>query len=38
MGFSKGKIIEQEYVIPLKLEKNEEVLVSNDWGKIGKKT
>jgi len=30
-----GKIIEQAYVILLKLDKNKEVLVSNDWGKIG---
>jgi len=28
-----GKIIDQEYVIILKLDKNKEVLVSNDWGK-----
>ena len=38
MGLPEGKIIEQAYVILLKLEKNKEVLVSNDWGKIGKKT
>lgn len=38
MGFPEGKIIEQAYVIVLKLDKNKEVLVSNDWGKIGKKT
>jgi len=38
MDFPKGKIIEQVYVILLKLEKNKEVLVSNDWGKFGKKT
>jgi len=31
-----GKIIEQAYVILLKIEKNKEVLVSNDWGKKGK--
>ena len=37
MGFPEGKIIEQAYVILLKLDKNKEVLVSNDWGKIGKK-
>jgi len=38
MGLPKGKIIEQAYVILLKLDKNKEVLVNNDWGKIGKKT
>jgi len=38
MGLPKGQIIEQAYVIILKLDKNKEVLVSNDWGKIGKKT
>jgi len=38
MGFPEGKIIEQAYVTLLKLDKNKEVLVSNDWGKIGKKT
>ena len=38
MGLPEGKIIEQAYVILLKLDKNKEVLVSNDWGKIGKKT
>jgi len=32
-----GQVIEQAYVIPLKLDKNKGVLVSNDWGKIGKK-
>ena len=37
MGLPEGKIIEQAYVILLKLDKNKEVLVSNDWGKIGKK-
>lgn len=37
MGFPEGKIIEQEYVILLKLDKNKEVLVSNDWGKLGRK-
>jgi len=37
MVFPEGKIIEQAYVILLKLDKNKEVLVSNDWGKIGKK-
>jgi len=37
MGFPKGKIIEQAYVIFLKLEKNKEVLVNNDWGKLGRK-
>jgi len=37
MGLPKGRIIEQAYVILLKLEKNKEALVSNDWGKIGKK-
>jgi len=29
----KGKIIEQAYVVFLKLDKNKEVLVSNDKGK-----
>ena len=38
MGLPEGKIIEQAYVILLKLDKNKEVLVSNDWGNIGKKT
>ena len=38
MGSPEGQIIEQAYVILLKLDKNKEVLVSNDWGKIGKKT
>ena len=38
MGLPEGKIIEQAYVILLKLDKNKDVLVSNDWGKIGKKT
>jgi len=38
MGLLEGKIIEQVYVILLKLEKNKEVLVFNDWGKFGKKT
>jgi len=38
MGFPKGRIIEQAYVILLKLDKNKEVLVNNDWGKIWKKT
>jgi len=28
-----GQIIEQAYVILLKLDKNKEVLVRNDWGK-----
>ena len=37
MGLPEGKIIEQAYVILLKLDKNKEVLVSNDWGKIGEK-
>jgi len=32
-----GKIIDQAYVILLKLVKNKEVLVSNDWGKMGRK-
>jgi len=32
IGFPDGKIIEQAYVILLKLDKNKEVLVSNDWG------
>jgi len=32
IGFPEGKIIEQAYVI-LKLDKNREVLVRNDWGK-----
>jgi len=31
-----GQIIEQAYVMLLNLEKNKEVLVSNDWGKRGK--
>jgi len=38
MGSPEGRIIEQAYVILLKIDKNKEVLVSNDWGKIGKKT
>ena len=38
MGLLEGKIIEKSYVILLKLDKNKEVLVNNDWGKIGKKT
>jgi len=38
MGLPEGKIIEEAYVILLKLDKNKEVLVSNDRGKIGKKT
>jgi len=38
MGLPKGKIIEKAYVILLKLDKNKEALVSNVWGKIGKKT
>ena len=38
MGSPEGRIIEQAYVILLKLDKNKEVLVSNDWGKIGKRT
>jgi len=38
MGLPEGKIIEQSYVILLELDKNKEVLVSNDWGKIRKKT
>ena len=37
MGLPEGKIIEQAYVILLNLDKNKEVLVSNDWGKIGRK-
>jgi len=32
MCFPEGKIIEQAYVILLKLDKNKEVLVRNDWG------
>ena len=36
MGLPEGQVIEQAYVILLKLDKNKEVLVSNDWGKIGK--
>jgi len=36
-GLLKGKIIDQAYVILLKLVKNKEVLVSNDWGKVGRK-
>jgi len=31
MGLLEGKIIQQAYVILLKLDKNKEVLVSNDW-------
>jgi len=38
MGSLEGRIIKQAYIILLKLDKNKEVLVSNDWGKIGKKT
>ena len=38
MGLPEGQVIKQAYVILLKLDKNKEVLVSNDWGKIGKKT
>jgi len=38
MGLPEWQFIEQAYVILLKLDKNKEVLVSNDWGKIGKKT
>ena len=38
MGLPEGQVIEQAYVILLKLDKNKEVPVSNDWGKIGKKT
>jgi len=37
MGLPEGKIIEKSYVILLKLDKNKEVLVSNDWGKMGRK-
>jgi len=37
MGLLEGQIIEQEYVILLKLDKNKEVLVSNDRGKLGRK-
>jgi len=37
MGLLEGQIIEQTYVILLKLDKNKEVLVSNDWGKLGRK-
>ena len=33
MGLPEGKIIEQAYVILLKLDKNKEVLISNDWEK-----
>ena len=36
-GFPGTKIIDQAYVILLKLEKSKEVLVSNDWGKMGRK-
>ena len=35
MGLPEGHVIEQAYVILLKLDKNKEVLVSNDWGKLG---
>jgi len=38
MGLPEGQIIEEAYAILLNLDKNKEVLVSNDWGKIGKKT
>jgi len=37
MGLPEGKIIEQTYVILLKLDKNKEVLASNGWGKLGRK-
>ena len=37
MGLPEGQVIEQAYVILLKLDKNKEVLVSNDWGKMGRK-
>jgi len=37
MGLFEGQIIEQAYVILVKLDKNKEVLVSNDWGKLGRK-
>ena len=37
MGLPEGKIIEQAYLILLKLDKNKEVLVSNDWGKLERK-
>jgi len=36
-GLPEGKIIDQEYVIVLKFVKKKEVLVSNDWGKMGRK-
>ena len=36
-GLPEGKIIDQEYVILLNLVKNKEVLISNDWGKMGRK-
>ena len=36
-GLPEGKIIDQAYVILLKLVKNKEVLVKNDWGKMGRK-
>jgi len=36
-GLPKGQIIEQAYVILLKLEKNKEVLVRNDWGELQRK-
>ena len=36
MGLPEGQVIEQAYVILLKLDKNKEVLVRNDWGKIGR--
>lgn len=35
MGLPEGQVIEQAYVILLKLDKNKEVLVSNDWEKLG---
>jgi len=36
IGFPEGKIIDQEYVILLKLVKIKEVLFSNAWGKMGR--
>jgi len=38
MGLPEGKIIEKNMLSSSSLIKNKEVLVSNDWGKIGKKT
>jgi len=37
IGLPEGKIIDQEYVILLKLVKNKKVLIRNDQGKMGRK-